>query len=231
MQWFDARVMSCTPCGGDVLTCRLERPAEYHFVPGQHFMLKVPAIEGPRSKPFSHAAAPGDSYLEMTTRLSGSPFKQALRAAVPGDVLQVSSAAGSFVLPAGTQRVVFLVGGVGITPAWSMVRDAVQRNTGLSALIVYGNRDETCIPYRDELEGMLAQGIAVVHVLEAPSEGWTGHRGFITPEVVRALVDPQAEERYVVAGPPAMVTAMDACLDALGVSADRRLVERFSGYA
>ncbi|NTW97873.1 MAG: hypothetical protein HGB28_04910, partial [Oscillochloris sp.] len=49
-------------------------------------------------------------------------------------------------------RVAFLVGGVGITPARSMLREAVSVGRVFDdVLLVYGNRDATCIPYHEEL--------------------------------------------------------------------------------
>lgn len=217
-------------CGADTITCRFERPAGYDFVPGQYAMLTLETTEGTKGKPFSLAAAPADPYLEVTTRLSGSAFKRALRQLEPGDAVQVSAAAGRLVLPQDIERVAFLVGGVGITPARSILRDAVHRSSGLSALLIYGNRDESCIAYREELEQMQPHGIRVAHVLEAPGDDWPGPRGFITADTIRSLTDPDGPELYVVAGPPAMVDAMGRCLDTLGISASRIRAEKFSGY-
>jgi ferredoxin-NADP reductase len=227
---FEVRLIECELCGTDTLTCRFERPTGYGFLPGQYAVLTLETTEGAVGKPFSLAAAPGDPYLEVTTRLSGSAFKRELRKLEPGASVRVSAAAGRLVLPQEVARVTFLVGGVGITPARSVLRDAMQQSSGLSALLVYGSRDESCIVYREELEQMRPHGIRVAHVLEAPRDDWRGHRGFITADTIRSLTDPGDPELYVVAGPPAMVDAMDSCLDALGVPASRRMVERFSGY-
>jgi NAD(P)H-flavin reductase len=112
-----------------------------------------------------------------------------------------------------------------------MVRDAVQRATGLRALLFFGNRSPvSCIPYRAELESYGMYGIEVVHVFEIAEDGWAGGVGYITPAIVGQRADVNAD-LFVTAGPPAMVAAMESCMDALEVPADRRLIERFSGYA
>ncbi len=221
--------LESSPCGEGVLTCRFERPHGYEFVPGQYFMLELQTAEGPGAKPFSHAAAPADDWIEVTTHLSDSPFKQGLAALEPGDTVGIGDAAGRLVLPTPTPHVVFLVGGVGITPVHSMVRDAVQRGTGLAATLLYGNRSVECIPYRAELDSYETRGVDCVHVLEHPPADWDGESGFITPELVGRVVE-MNDRLFVTAGPPGMVTAMEACMDALGIDAGNRLVERFAGY-
>ncbi len=228
---FEVTFAGAGMCGQDVRTCRFEKPDGYAFRPGQFFSLTLNTRDGEQSKPFSHAAAPGDSFIELTTRLSDSSFKRALAELEPGDTVAVSEAAGRLVLPPDPGRVVFLVGGVGITPVRSIVRDAVQRATGLCALLYFGNRSPiSCVPYRAELESYGMHGIEVIHVFEIAEGGWVGDSGYITPSIVSQRADVNAD-LFVTAGPPAMVAAMESCMDALGVPADHRLIERFSGYA
>jgi ferredoxin-NADP reductase len=136
------------------------------------------------------------------------------------------------VLPEGVSRAAFLVGGVGITPMRSIVRDAVERHTGLTALVFDGNLDETCIPMRDEFDGWERDnpGITFVHVLEHPSASWEGERGFISAATVSRHCDPHDGWHWFVSGPPAMVEAMRSVLDAVGVDRAHSSFESFAGY-
>lgn len=227
---FESTLMDVTECGADVRTCRFHRPDGYNFVPGQYFSLTLETVDGRQAKLFSLAAAPGDDFIEMTTRLSGSAFKRALVGLSVGDPVVVSAAAGRFMLPPDPGRVIFLVGGVGITPVRSMIRDAVQRSTGLEAVLYFGNRSPDCVPYREELESYRTRGIETVHVFEQADLAWTGDSGYITPAIVGRAATPGVD-LFVTAGPPPMVAAMEACMDALDVPAEHRLVERFAGYA
>ncbi len=126
----------------------------------------------------------------------------------------------------------FLVGGVGVTPARCIVRDAVQRDTGLEAYVFYGNQDQGSVAFADELDGYDAArtGIRVVHVLAEPSPGWEGETGFIDAGIVRRHLDPADGWRWMVSGPPPMVEAMRRVLVELGVPADRTSIESFAGY-
>ncbi|MBE0475912.1 MAG: FAD-dependent oxidoreductase [Coriobacteriia bacterium] len=230
--WSGTALLDSSSCGERVASFRFAKPPGYAFAPGQYALLRLRTAEGPQSKPFTLSQAPADPYLEVTTRLSGSPFKRALASMAAGDPAEVSGARGSTVLPEGTRRVAFLVGGVGVTPARSILRDAASRGGGgLDAVLLYGNVDDVCVPFLEELEGMAGEGwCRLVLAYERPPSGWAGESGFITAAMVRRHVRMDDGLRFVVAGPPAMADAMTAVLDELAVPEDRRLVERFSGY-
>lgn len=219
-----------TEWGEDAVALRFERPPGYEFAAGQYAVLSPGSSEEVRGKPLTIASAPGDDWLEFTTRLSDSEFKRALDAMRPGDGARVSAPTGRLVLPQDTSRFVFLVGGVGITPARSMLRDAAARGRHTDTVLFYGNRSDACIPYRAELEAMGTHGVTFVQVLERPPHGWSGESGFISAELVRRHTTPSPGARWIVAGPPVMVEAMERVLDDLGIPAEERMVERFSGY-
>jgi len=208
------------------------RPEGYRFEPGQYLSLTLQTREGPQTKQFSHCDAPGDDEIRILTRLTGSAFKEALLALRPGDDAGVRGPFGRLMLPPGQERAAFLVGGVGVGPARSIVRDAEQRGTGLTALVFDGNLDETCMPFRDEFDAIERDDVRVrfVHVLERPSAAWTGERGYITADLVRRYCDPAEGWHWFVTGPPAMVAAMRAVLKDLGVPASRASFEMFAGY-
>jgi len=73
-------------------------------------------------------------------------------------------------------------------------------------------------------------GVRVIRVLERPDAGWTGEAGFITASLVRAEVEPTGYV-FLVAGPPAMVAAMNVVMDELGVPKELRLIEAFGTVA
>jgi glycine betaine catabolism B len=225
----DVQLKRAQRCGDDILILEFSRPGSYAFKAGQWFRLTLQTTEGEVTKTFSHCSAPSDPDLEMTTRLSGSAFKQALAAVKPGDHVQIAGPGGRLAIPEGADRIAFLVGGVGITPVHSLLRDAKARGRAFAdALLLYGNRDESCMPFSEELLGMEDAGVRTVLCLERPSADWEGERGFITAEMVRRHVDPDDGQPFMVAGPPPMVSAMERVLDELGIEPERRILERFS---
>jgi ferredoxin-NADP reductase len=208
------------------------RPEGYRFAAGQFQMLTLMTRDGEQTKPFTHCDAPDDGLASVLTRLTGSAFKDALASLRPGDEVRMTGPRGSLTVPSGTTRAGFLVGGVGVTPAASIVRDSVLRRTGLDCLVFYGNTDQSCIPLRERFAEYEASGapVRVVDVLSRPLPGWGGEAGYITADVVRRNCDPSEPRHWFVSGPPAMASAMLAVLDECGVPADRISFELFAGY-
>jgi ferredoxin-NADP reductase len=216
-------------CGADVLTARFSRPEGFTFAPGQWIVLALAQSDGRLSETFTICSAPGDDYLEITTRLSGSDYKNLLASLVPGDTAVVTGPGGRLALPATASRLAFLVGGVGITPVRSMLRDANEKGRVFdSVLLFYGNRDDSCVPFEAEFGEMAEIGVRTVLCYEVPPDGWSGESGFITADLVRRyLQDEELNRPFIVAGPPVMVAAMERVLDGLSVPAGNRLVEQF----
>ncbi len=216
-------------CGADVLIARFERPSDYTYRAGQWLRLALSTDSGDEVRTFTHASAPADDWIEIATRLSGSPFKRALAELALEDSATMRGPGGRLELPEGVRRVAFLVGGVGITPARSMLRAAVLAGRSFDeAVVFYGNRDPLCVPYRVELAKMVDVGVRVVDVFERPPHNTLAETGFISAEIVQRHLGAGFDGPYVVAGPPAMVDAMVVVLDELGVDPSQRMIEWFS---
>lgn len=227
LEVFPASVLGSARCGADIVSVTLTRPDGYSFEAGQWFRLTLDTPAGPQVRTFSHVSAPGDDWLEVTTRLSETVFKKALDRLTAGDEVTVSAPGGRLRLPS-DDRVVFLVGGVGITPVRSMLRAAMQEDRRFEdALVIYGNRDETCEPYAGEIEQMRTRGVRLVLVRESAPEGWTGERGRITADLVRRHL-PDDGRPVLVTGPPPMIDAAKRVLDELGIGRDRVTIEAFA---
>lgn len=220
-------------CGGGTGTFSFERPHGYSFRAGEFFALTLDTPEGPISHYFSHADAPGDPRALILTRLTGSPFKEALLGLAAGDEVGFAGPMGRLMLPEGATRAAFLVGGVGVTPAHSILRDVVQRRTGTEVLVFDGNSDEGCIPFGEEFAVYEREvpGVRVVPVLSSPTAAWRGERGHIDVDLVRRHCDPLDGWEWFVCGPPMMVEAMRAVVGELGIPAERAHFELFTGYA
>jgi ferredoxin-NADP reductase len=225
---YEVEFLGRSECGIDVVCFRFGKPDGYAFAPGQYMSVTLETAEGEQTKPFTHSQAPADPYLEVTTRLSGSAFKNGLASLDEGQRVRIFGPSGRMVLPDGIDTVAFLVGGVGITPARSMLRDAWQRGlVWKDAAVFYGNRDASCMPFAEELARMSPSGVRVINVLERADDSWSGYRGFVTAEIVRENLDVGDGRLFCVSGPPVMVAAMEGVLDELAIEPARRLIERF----
>ena len=226
-----AFISSTTEAPG-VASFTFARPVGYLFDPGQFLSLTLQTREGEQTKHFTICSSPGDADLMITTRLTGSAFKDELLALEPGQEVGITDPRGAMTLDPGVEKVAFLVGGVGVTPARCIIRDAVQRGGGPNFLVFYGNLDQGSIPFLEEFDAYEREhpGISFVHVLAEPKAGWSGETGFITAAIVRRHVDPLDGWYWVAAGPPAMIDAMKLVLADLDVPRERVSLESFAGY-
>lgn len=223
----ESRITHLSRCD-DILSVRIARPEGYLHRPGQWSRFTIETDSGAQSHTFSHCEAPGEPDIEITTRVSDTAYKQALAAMSPGDAVTIQGPGGRFGLPSDARSAAVLVGGVGITPICSILRDAVRRGVAFDDFVIfYGNRSQRCVAYLDELKSLSAVGVRLIEVYEHAPEGRLTETGLIDAALVERHLDPHDGRPVLVSGPPVMVEAMSRVLDELGVAEDRRVIERF----
>jgi ferredoxin-NADP reductase len=125
---------------------------------------------------------------------------------------------------------VLVAGGIGVTPMMSMIRTLADRGDKRPVLLLYASKDWESISFREDLERLEARlNLTIVHVLQNPSTGWTGERGYITAEMFkRHLPPPYADHEYFICGPDVMMDAIEKALKSLGVPLSKYHSERYS---
>jgi ferredoxin-NADP reductase len=216
---------------------RFERPKSYEYRAGQWFVITFPGPTEPYTHHFSHSNSPLEPELEFTTRLRGSEFKNALSTLPLGAQVELEGPYGAFTLPDEPEQVAFIAGGIGITCVRSILRYLADRqgapeHAPRSIVLLFANRSEDAIPFREELEQLEARlhALRVVHVISQPGENWQGYRGHVDREVLnRELYRPQ-RWIYYVSGPPTFGKSIREQLIAWGADSGSIKVELFEGY-
>lgn len=121
--------------------------------------------------------------LTSTIKESGD-FTASIDKTKPGDKALVHGPFGrfSYVLHPDEHHLVFIAGGIGITPIMSMLRHMRDTAAEGEVLLLYANRHENDIVFLQELSNMeqsSSPAIKVIHVLSHPSDNWQGERGHI----------------------------------------------------
>jgi predicted ferric reductase len=127
---------------------------------------------------------------------------------------------------------VFVAGGVGITPLFSMVATMCVRGDVRPAVLVYVNRDWDSVIFRDQLAELALDmpNLRVVHVLRRPPLGWRGERGRLSADLLRRHLPARQYRRfaYFICGPEALMDAAEDALVEIGVPAEQVHSERFA---
>jgi ferredoxin-NADP reductase len=211
-----------------------EKPQGFQFTAGQFIDLTLPLVDVPdrdRIHTFSISSAPYEDHLAITTRLRDSPFKVALRRLTQDDVVEIEGPYGEFVLSPDVARpVAFVIGGVGITPAISIIKQAARNSELVGIYLFYFNRRQAEAPFLAELTRLQSQHPGF-HLIAAMTDepSWNGEKELVSIAMIRRYLDPSSTS-FFTSGPPGMVTAVRELLTSNGVRKDRVFYENFAGY-
>lgn len=105
------------------------------------------------SRFFTISSAPFEKNLHLTTRInsSSSTFKQKLLSLEPGDTFDAFGPNGKFTVPRLEKPVVFIAGGIGITPFRSIIANLDHQNLAIPITLLYANKTNEII-FQAELE-------------------------------------------------------------------------------
>ncbi|WP_064197434.1 MULTISPECIES: ferredoxin--NADP reductase [Emticicia] len=158
---------------------------------GQFITIIVPAGEGGKKvrRSYSMSTSPhSDTSIGVTVkRVAGGLVSNYLNDKVKvGDFLEIIEPMGNFVVETDADNARHLVmfgAGSGITPLLSMAKSVLKMEPNSRVSLVYGNRSEESIIFKQklhELEAQYGNRLVVSHVLSRPSEVWVGQKGRIS---------------------------------------------------
>ncbi|HYW26548.1 MAG TPA: ferric reductase-like transmembrane domain-containing protein [Terriglobales bacterium] len=231
------RVVDVIPERGRAFTVVVEpdRHPGWSFLPGQFAWVTVGRSPYRHDHhPFS-LSSPADvdvrGRVAMTIKQAGD-WTRGVGSIDPGTRVHLDGPHGSFSIDLHqAPGYVFVAGGVGITPIYSMIATMFLREDSRPALLFYTNSDWDSVTFReqlDELEGYMPN-LRVVHLLKQPPPGWRGPSGRLTADVLGRYLPWQYRsfEYFLCASEATMDATEDALLE-LGVSDYRIHSERFA---
>ncbi|MBY0493880.1 MAG: ferredoxin reductase family protein [Cyanobacteria bacterium] len=206
----------------------------FSYLPGQfHFITFYRAGMPPEEHPFSISSNPGNPReLASTVKASGD-FTQTIKHTQPGDRVLVRGPYGRFshLLAPPADRLVFVAGGVGITPFISMLRYMRHAGAWQPTVLLYANKTEDDILFRSELDDMVYQSggqLRVVHIVSRASAAWVGERGRLDVERLQRYSGPVGACRFYVCGPPPMMRNAVLMIAECGAGVRNIHTERFA---
>lgn len=212
---------------------------KFNFSPGKYLEWTLghsyPDNRGNR-RYFTIASSPTENNLRFGIKFykPSSSFKRALGAMKVGNKISASQLAGGFTLPKNTKKkLVFIAGGIGITPFRSMIQYLIDTKEARDIVIFYANRGISDIAYRDILDRAERElGINTIYALseeENPAPNMI--KGLISAKLIAKYVPDYVERTYYISGPHSMVETFKKTLSAMGVSRFKIKSDFFPGFA
>lgn len=225
MQTFSTKVLEISEIAEKTLAIKLEKPAGFSFEAGQYSVLSVPklAVEDSRgaNRCMSIASAPYEDHLLFAMRVSESGYKQTIAQLVPGDEMLVGAPIGHFtLLPGDSRPIAFLVGGIGITPARSILRQANHDGDLREFFLFYSNYRPEDTPFLDELKTFPNIQYHPVFTMTETDRSvcvWDADRGFICDDMLKKYLPKVNAPIYYLVGTPSFTKAMETLLAGYGI--------------
>ncbi len=190
------------------------------FKPGQFMFIQL-FRDGQLSSPhpFTISASPTAENLSITPKKLGD-FTMTIKDTRPGDRAYIDAPYGVFsFLNVAPGELVFIAGGIGITPFMSMLRYSYDHKLDQKVTLFWANRSEKNLCFQEELETMQKEmpGLKVIPVMSDQPD-WSGEKGHIKAPVLMNYLESLDNKEYFVCGPPAMSRAVINELKQLNVS-------------
>jgi len=221
------------PQAANITTFWFKPDQPINYTAGQYIELtlkhKKPDNRGEK-RFFTLSSPPDLPLVSITTKLSepGSSFKRALQQLKPGQPLAMSEAMGDFVLPKFlTQPLVFVAGGIGLTPFHSMFEWLAEHHEQRNIRFIYGVKNEDEIIFQDSWQ---RADIHTTVIVSNPSDAWGGERGQLTPELILGLSQPSDDTLVYISGPEPLIEKLEKELRAGGLKRHQLVSDFFPGY-
>ena len=210
------------------------KPTDLVFTAGQYLTLRIlePAFTDAKgmSRALSIASAPNDQDIVLVWRRSSSAFKRSADALPIGATVQMIGPMGQMSMPKDqTTPVVFLIGGIGITPVRSMLR--AETDSARPVWLFYGNNTREDAPFFDEMTTLCdVPGRTIIHTLMEAPESWSGQRGYITTTMICDHVPRPTEAQYYIVGTSGFIAAMKDIVTEMGIGETQIVTDNFGTY-
>jgi ferredoxin-NADP reductase len=235
LNWQLARVLELVEETPRCTSLILEPPDWPGHRAGQHVDVRLTAEDGYQAqRSYSIASGPEDAQLLLTIeRLDdGEVSPYLVNELRPGDELELRGPIGGYFVweRSSGGPLLLIAGGSGVVPLRAMLRHHVATGGDAAARLLYSTRSLDEVLYRHELESLTSDHGVGVHVAltRAWPEDWEGHRGRISPELLRNVSWPPDEHPLIyICGPTGFVEAIAGQLVEAGHDPRAIRTERF----
>lgn len=221
------------------------QPVDYR--PGQYMEWTLPhdAVDSRGNRRYlTLASSPTEDTLRVGVKFytPSSSYKTAMLAMTNHTPIVATQVAGDFVMPRDTtQKLVFIAGGIGVTPFRSMVTYLLDTHEQRDVTMLYAAHSRGDIAYRDVFERARTQlGMATTYIVSSRSEQeselpvsqhpyWRD--GAIDAQTITETIPDYRERLFYISGSHQMVVAVKAALAQLGVPKRHIKTDYFPGYA
>jgi ferredoxin-NADP reductase len=145
-----------------------------------------------------------------------------------------------------SKTIIFLSGGIGVTPFRSMIKYATDSKLPLKIIMFDSNKNKENVLFKKEFDDWVNtnKNIKIIYTIteeENPNEQssltsrniWKGEYGRINKDMILKYIDDSIlkDSIFYICGPPGMLKAMKSLIqEELEIPKERIMTEEFTGY-
>ncbi|MEK6875521.1 MAG: ferric reductase-like transmembrane domain-containing protein [Nanoarchaeota archaeon] len=211
----------------DTFTLILKPNKKLNFKAGQFCFLRLNKDKLYARHPFTMSSPPEEENLHFTIKLTGK-FTKAASELKKGEEVIVDGPFGIFNLRDNKENLVFLAGGVGITPFMSIIKNKLEHKEKQNILLLYGSNTKEDIIFKDELDKIKEKWLKKIYVLSQDNSHYEMYeKGYINKEIIKKYVKDMKNSLFYICGPEPMKVLCKNELKVLGVSSKNIIIESF----
>ncbi|MEK7098130.1 MAG: FAD-binding oxidoreductase [Patescibacteria group bacterium] len=208
-----------------VLSLALSDDEKLKFKPGQYVSIALYDKRGKigQKHHFSISSSPDEGGVRLGIKIFGK-FTQELSVKKEGDEIALFGPYGDFVFDAEKMKdVVFIAGGIGITPFMSAFRCAADRKLPNKMTLLYSNKTVDGTAFFDEIKALAGQNNNFKPYFTVTNE--IAPRGFehgmLCQATMQKFIANFSNKYFFICGPAPFMEAMAGCLRSCGVPENR----------
>ncbi len=211
----------------DTFTLILRPNRKFKFKAGQFCFLRLNKDKLYARHPFTISSSPQEKDLQFTIKLAGRFTKIASKLKKREEVI-VEGPFGIFTVEDKEKDLIFIAGGVGIAPFFSIIKNQVDIGRTQNILLLYGSKTMKDIIFKKELDKINKKWFKKTYILsEDESALGMCEKGFIDKSIIKKYVKDINNSLFYICGPEQMKDCVKKALAGLGVKKHNIIIEDF----
>ena len=211
----------------NITTFWFEPEKKLNYLAGQYSDVTINGL----THTYTLSSSPTEDLIGLSTKFNEpvSQFKSGLQSLKKGDEIIIKEAMGDYVLPKDSSiPLIFVSGGIGITPARSIIKYLIDTNQKRDIQLLYAVNTEKDLAFDNLFKS--ANFVKYVTIISKPLEKINSETGKLDTNKVKALAKISDNSMVFVSGPQVMVETI--CYElAESINRNQIIMDYFEGYA
>jgi ferredoxin-NADP reductase len=213
---YSAKISSVKIQRGNIHDIVISLPEAMEFTAGQFVVIPVP---GSGNASFSIASSPvNNREIELAVEIKGGPRTTWIGTLKENDSITIKGSYGRFTLQ-DEKSIVFIAGGVGITPFMSMLRWIRDTRQNINATLFYSCKTKNDVLWLEELEEMdkLSNINIIITLTREHPNDWKHNIGRINPDMITESVQNLDDTMFYACGSTQLIDGIFSMLHSIGI--------------